>query len=106
MIHKDIHNFQHKLIDWITYITYFLYFVIAFGLSSSAPEYLDTLSYYTKIYVGLFLVYRFNPFRHVKMTKLDVKIAFNAGVFLLASTSLTGILRAYMEQIKQITKTY
>ena len=79
----NLYDFQFNLVTAITAITYTLYIVIALGISASAPMYLKDLVYYTKIYVSLFLIVRFNPFRSVKFTPLDAKIAFNAGMFLL-----------------------
>jgi len=99
-----LYDFQSNLITGITVITYFLYVVIALGLSASAPRYLNDLVYYTKIYVGLFLVIRFNPFRRVKFTPLDARIAFNAGMFLLFATVLNGILQKYVAIIKPHTQ--
>ena len=74
---------------------------ILFGISSKAPQYLDDLQYYVKIYVSLFLIYRFNPFRRVKFTGLDAKVAFSAGVFLLTTTAINSILQNYLSIIKQ-----
>lgn len=96
----NIHKFQDQIYDWVTYLTWFLYIIVAFGLSAKAPQYLDNLQNYIKVYVSLFLIYRFNPFRHVKFTELDGKIAFSAGVFLLGTTAIDGILRAYLSNIK------
>jgi hypothetical protein len=61
------------------------------GISVNAPQYLDELQYYVKLYVSLFLIYRFNPFRRVKFTGLDAKISFSAGIFLLATTAIKNI---------------
>ena len=36
---KDIDKIQHKVIDFVTFFTYFLYILIAFGLSATAPKY-------------------------------------------------------------------
>jgi len=91
-MHTKIYQFHNNAINWITYTTYLLYIAIALGLSTSAPEYLGTLTYWTKLYVSLFLIIRFNPFTRVKMTPLDAKIAFNAGVFLLISTAFNNLL--------------
>jgi hypothetical protein len=66
-------------------------------LSTKAPQYLTHLLYFTKIYVSLFLVYRFNPFRNVEFTELDRKIAFSAGVFLLATIAIDEIIRNLLE---------
>ena len=98
---KNIHILQNKIFDAVLYITYILYIVIALGLSANAPQYLDELQRYIKLYVSLFLIYRFNPFRRVQFTGLDAKIAFNAGWFLLATTFVDSILQSYLEPIKK-----
>ena len=56
-----LYEFQSNLITGITVITYFLYVVIALGLSASAPRYLDDLVYYTKIYVWCIFSNAFQP---------------------------------------------
>jgi hypothetical protein len=89
------------MFDIIVYITWVLYVVIALGLSANAPQYLDDLQYYIKLYVSIFLIYRFNPFRRVKFTGLDAKIAFSAGVFLLATTAINSVLQNYLSDLKQ-----
>jgi hypothetical protein len=92
----SLYEFQDKMLDYISIFTYILYIVVAFGLSATAPKYLDDLLFYTKMYVSLFLIYRFNPFRRVKFTPLDAKIAFNAGIFLLFTTAITSVLSTYI----------
>lgn len=104
MISKKIHSFQNNMFDLIMYTTWILYILIGFGLSSSAPQYLDTLQNYTKIYVSLFLLFRFNPFRKVEFTDLDSKIVFSAALFLLATTAINGILLMNLEKVKQKLK--
>ena len=98
---KNIHAFQNRMFDIVLYVTYILYIAIALGISANAPEYLDELQYYIKLYVSLFLIYRFNPFRRVKFTGLDAKIAFNAGWLLLATSALNGVLKTYLDNLKQ-----
>ena len=100
--HKHIHRFQTRLFNTIIYTTYFLYIVIALGLSAKAPQYLSDLLYFTKIYVSLFLVFRFNPFREVKFTDLDRKIAFSAGTFLLATIAIDKILKNHLSELTNI----
>jgi hypothetical protein len=100
VFNKDIHRLQNRLFDALLYLTYILYIVVALGLSANAPQYLDELQRYIKLYVSLFLIYRFNPFRRVKFTGLDAKIAFNAGWFLLATTFVDSMLQNYLETIK------
>ena len=93
-------QFQSHAFDIIIVISYILYFLILFGVSTSAPNYLNTFDSYVKIYVSLFLLWRFNVFRKIKFTDLDRKIAFSAGVFLFTTTTLNQILIQYLGQVK------
>jgi hypothetical protein len=110
MFHKGINSVQEIFFDWSIRITYLLIIITALGLSNSAPVYLDNFDYYVKIYVCLFLVFRFNPFRNVThFTHLDKKIAFSAGLFILTTTFLTSFLTKipdvskipFLERIKE-----
>ena len=98
---KELHTFQFRVFTLIVYVTWILYIVIALNLSISAPEYLNYLQSVMKIYISLFLIYRFNPFRSVQFTKLDSKIAFSSGLFLLGTTAIDKILANYITSIKQ-----
>lgn len=101
VFNKRLHSFQNRMYDIVVYITWILYIMIALGISANAPEYLDELQNFIKLYVSLFLIYRFNPFRRVRFTELDGKIAFSAGVFLLATTAINSILHNYLSNVKQ-----
>jgi hypothetical protein len=57
------------------------------------------------MYVSLFLIYRFNPFRRIKFTSLDAKIGYNAGIFLLATTVINSVLVNYIDIFKTNVKT-
>jgi len=100
MLSKKIHDVQNRAFDIFIFISWVLYFAILFGVSINAPSYLDNVDYYAKIYVSLFLLYRFNAFRKVTFTDLDRKIAFSAGVFLFATTALNQVLTQYLDPIK------
>ena len=100
-IYKELNTFQLRVFTLIINVTWLLYIVIALNLSVSAPEYLSYLQSLMKIYVSLFLIYRFNPFRTVKFTELDSKIAFSAGLFLLGTTAIDNILQYYLSSIKE-----
>ena len=94
---KTLGFIQEKFFKLIIVISYILIIVSYLGLSELAPKYLDNLEYYIKIYVCLFLIWRFNPFRtHYAFTELDAKIAFNAGLLILT----TSALNTYVDQIK------
>jgi len=91
------------MFDLILFITYLLIFISAIGISETAPKYLDNLDYYIRVYICLFLIWRFNPLREsYEFTELDRKIAFNAGVFILTTTALNQYLVIFKESVKKI----
>ena len=75
----------------------------AIGISKTAPMYLDDFDYYVKIYISLFLLWRFNMFRKIEFNELDRKIAFSAGLFLFTSTAVYTILTGYVKNSVQNT---
>jgi hypothetical protein len=81
-----------------------LYILFAVGLFSSAPQYIEKLDYYVKIYISLFLLWRFNPFRDLKFTDLDRKIAFSAGMFLFTTSAVNQILMKYLDNARNIVQ--
>ena len=97
---NDLYIYQTRIFDIIIIISWILYLFIALRLSVKAPDYLDDLEYYIKIYVSLFLLYRFMPFRRIKFTDFDRKVAFNAGIFLFSATTINSILLRYIKEIK------
>jgi hypothetical protein len=97
----ELHKFQDNFFDITIYISYALLFISALGISELAPKYLENLDYYVRIYVCLFLIWRFNPLRETpEFTELDKKIAFSAGLFILTTTALNE----YLVNFKQIFK--
>jgi hypothetical protein len=94
MLNKnEINAIQDKLFSLFINVSYILIIVSAFGLSQTAPKYLETMDYYVRIYVCLFLIWRFNPIRKAPtFTDLDRKIAFSAGTFILTTTVLNEYL--------------
>lgn len=98
-ISKSAENIQNYIFSAVVAISYILYFAIAFGLSVKAPKYLETLQYWAKLYIGIFLVIRFNMFRKIQFTDLDRKIAFSAGIFILTTTFVNQIITYYITKI-------
>jgi hypothetical protein len=101
----NIFSIQNHLFTVTIIISYILIFISILGLSSNAPIYLNTLDYYLRIYICLFLILRFNPFNKYftiyknsdnKFNDLDRRIAFSAGLFILT----TSILNNYVDDFK------
>jgi hypothetical protein len=92
---------QERIFDFAIYFSYFLIVLSSLGLSSIAPIYLETLDYYIRIYICLFLIWRFNPLRKIdEFTDLDAKIAFSAGFFILTTTALNEYLINFKDKVK------
>lgn len=104
MSKSDLYNIQNSVFSITIIISYILYFVVALGLSATAPQYLETMHYWVKLYISLFLIYRFNPLHTISFTELDRKVAFSAGVFLLSTTIFNQILTSNLSQIKTVLK--
>ncbi len=102
MISKaKLHEAQNHFFDLFINISYGLIFLSALGISEMAPKYLASLDYYIRVYICLFLIWRFNPLReNYEFTDLDRKIAFSAGVFILTTTALNEYLEKFKEKIK------
>lgn len=98
---KELFIIQNRFFGYIIFTSYLLYFIALFGLSASAPNYLNKLQYWVKIYVSLFLIWRFNWLRKIKFNELDKKIAFTAGLFLLTTTFIDQIINSYLQKIKK-----
>lgn len=81
-----------------------LFFAISsyIGLGFTKPAGLTILDYYLKLFLALYLLYRFNPFRgEIKFQELDRRVAFSAGIFLFTSTILNEILMNYSNKYKE-----
>lgn len=104
---KDNLAFHEKVFKYGLYLSYVLYFITLIGLTSAinaqsvVPEWLNTLKTFQTFYIALFLIWNFNPFYNKKKTTSDFdrRVAFEAGVFLLATTSLASIVEHYFKPI-------
>jgi hypothetical protein len=99
---NKINYIEEKFFRVVIYSTYVLIFVIFIGFKKNASKILDFINYYLKIYICLFLIWRFNPLRKVKeITRLDRLIIFNSGVIVLTTTALNSYLNYIKQTITQ-----
>jgi hypothetical protein len=101
MFLKGLYKIQNKLFDVFIIFSYLTYGLILFGFSSSAPNYLNYMDSYVQIYISLFLIIRFNPFRKIVFTDLDRKIGFSAGLFLFTTTTINHFMINYFDNLKK-----
>jgi hypothetical protein len=99
MKQSNLYKYQDYLFNIYIALTYILIVISFIGLFSNSSKYLNYLNYYVKIYVCLFLLWRFRPFReNYKFSDLDRKVAFTAGLLILTTT----VLNNYVNDIKDI----
>jgi len=89
----------------LQYSIYVLYVLIYLGLWSGAPTYLEDFNYYMKVFVGIVLLYVFNPFYSMPYKSIHKDIAFTAGLIIITTTSLNAfqqrILNTY-SNVKEV----
>jgi hypothetical protein len=84
-----------------TFLKYYMYIfnglIIAtyIGIGITVPKWMTVFDYYLKIMIGLFIVYRFNPFRTIVFDEFDRRVAFSAGMILLTSTVINKLLTKF-----------
>jgi hypothetical protein len=90
-------NLQMRGIRSFVVLTYVFYITGIIGVAIINPEWYHHLDNIMKLYVGLFLFIRFNPFRdNVKFTKLDREISFHAGAFILSMLLVNSAFASYI----------
>lgn len=98
---SSLHRAQDVFFNIFILVNYLLYGLFSIGFAANAPQYLDILDTYVKIYISLFLLWRFNVFRSVQFTDLDRKIVFSAGLFLFSTTVVNQLLVSYLTSFKR-----
>lgn len=96
---KYIHRSQEIFFNWFIISIYVAYIAVAIGLLPTFPLYLTYLNNVIHIYICLFILYRFNPLRHIKFTELDRKIVFSSGLILFTTFILNSNTFGFFKQL-------
>ena len=95
---KSYENIYHLIL----YSSYILYFITLIGVSIVNPKYLTLLQDILKYFVILFLLIKFNPFqKNIVFKEFDREVVFSSALFLLATSSITMIVKNYFQIIKK-----
>lgn len=81
---KFLYNIQYRFITYFNYILRIVLVLYIVGALNSNISFLLKINLYVKMFIALFLIYRFNRWRHIKVTftDLDREIAFSAGLYI------------------------
>lgn len=105
IVMNSTYKTQYNMFNIAIIMVYILIVASIFGLSSSAPAYLYTLNTIIHVYIGIFLLYRFHPFKETyTFSELDRKVAYSAGIFITMSTILGATLNRYIKKTQESAK--
>jgi len=97
---------QHFIVDWMGFITFFIFILLFLGLIQKEPTYFVEATFFFKVFISLYLIVRFNDFRkNIKFTELDRKVCFLAGIYLLLF-AFADLIQDYISKLKPILKSY
>jgi hypothetical protein len=100
---SNVSNTTNTLLKYTTNILLFFAISSYIGLGIAKPSIVSVLDYYLKIFLALYLLYRFNPFKkEFTFKELDRRVAFSAGVFIFTTTILSKMLIKYSDQYRDI----
>lgn len=87
----QVQLFLYNYIGWFVKISFILYMT---GILTTKPPYVDEINFILKLFVSMFLIYRFSRFRtyRITLTELDRKVASSAGLYIFV-LSFADILR-------------
>jgi hypothetical protein len=79
--------------------SFLLYIIVLLGVGGFAPQYLEYLKSFLRIYIGSLLVIYYNPitYKERKFGEFDRQLAFSSGVFLLLSSTIIGSMESYLQ---------
>jgi hypothetical protein len=92
---------QEKIFNIILFIIYASFFLFLFGIDRNSISIVNDIDYYLRIYVCLFLMWRFHPFQKtVPFSNLDRKISFSAGLFIFTSAIVNEYKNETINKLK------
>jgi len=85
---------------------HFIYISLFFGFLNVSPNYIQTLNIGIQLFIGLFLIFRFHPFRTHEYKKYDSNVIFGSGIFLLTNLGfIEGFKNIITKDAETLVKT-
>ena len=88
MFGLSIKNFYY-LLNLSFVLLYVLYYT---NFWDKSYKYLDILNEIYAIFLGIVLMYYFNPYKKEKLNEFHKKIAFSAGILIIIITSISALI--------------
>jgi|APGre2960657505_1045072.scaffolds.fasta_scaffold35867_2 hypothetical protein len=79
--------------------SFLLYIIVLFGIGGFAPQYLEQLKSFLRIYIGSLLVIYYNPITYSerKFGEFDRQLVFSSGIFLLLTSTIIASIESYLQ---------
>ena len=93
-------------LHWFDFVTLCMFIVFIHGSFKNEPDVFVQINFFIKVFIGFYLIYKFNDFRKVfKITVLDKKICSFAGFYILVF-SFADVITLYLDNIRNYIKTF
>ena len=98
---KLIYNLEYYFIRYFFYLVQFTFILFMVGILQEKSVHLLEFNFIVKALLGLFLMYRFNRYRTVKITftELDRKVIYSSGLYIIV-LSFADLLDKYTNIIR------
>jgi len=97
-----LEKYKTTIYIWLFVLPYVLYFITLLGFWYVNPTYIHTLGIVMQIYVALFLIFRFHPYRKHEIRPHDNEIILGSAFLLLANAGVTSYLVKLLNPINNI----
>ena len=74
-------------------VSFVLLYILYYSSWDKSYKYLDILNEIYGIFIGIVLIYYFNPYNKEKLNEFHKKIAFSAGILIILTTSISAIIK-------------
>jgi hypothetical protein len=108
---KILYDIQYSFLTYFSYLVQISLVFYIIGALNAKSEVLIRVNFYVKLFLGIFLMYRFSSRRinQIKLTDLDRKIAYSSGLYIIVisfSDLLASITEATREHVIKILEPY
>ena len=98
-----LENFGHYYIYGIISM-HVIYFSALFGIVTIGQSYLRLFNIVIQLFICVFLMFRFHPFRKHDLREYDSKIIFGSAAFLLVNLGSVEFLKSFATTIENHIK--
>jgi hypothetical protein len=98
-IEDNIEHVKKPVFVGIMATIYFLYFCLYIGITFINPNYVQLLSKFIRLFVCMFLIIRFHPFKRSHVLRdFDEQLIFTSAIFLLTDLGITQYITNYVKR--------